>query len=333
MPPPRRSRFVPQLRAPLVAGLSVLAVVAAVVVLAPEPEPEPALQLVALAPDGAFRDTLVVPATLRDTTPRGAPRVPLVLGVRNTGAAAARPDTVSLSLPARYRLEATGPALAGRVEAGSPLATYTMATGLTGPVAPGRLPELLPSVDTVWLEVAVPRYYCVALGDSVPELIPASAPPVATLSDVRIFYSFSGGDLDRRRTGTLTVRLDPSLLELPEAAAPPRFPVRMDTALATPDVGELRPAGTKRAQCGEPQAPMELGSTLWLTDVDGRVIELEYGGVVRKRLYDLDADGVVERESWDGDGDGTFESTRRARLPLPAFLIPAGALAPDSLRR
>ena len=333
MPAPRRSRFLPQLGAPLVVGLSVLAVVVAVVVLAPEPEPEPALQLVALAPDGAFRDTLVAPATLRDTTPRGATRVPLVLGVRNTGAAPARPDTVTLSLPARYRLEVPGRVLVGRVEAGSPLATYTTATGLTGPVAPGRLPELLPSVDTVWLEVAVPRYYCVALGDSVPELIPAPAPPPATLSDVRIFYSFAGGDLDRRRTGTLTVHLDPSLVELPEASPPPTFPVRMDTALATPDVGELRHAGTKRAECGEPQAPMELGSTLWLTEGEGRVIELEYGGAVRKRLYDLDADGVVERESWDADGDGVFESTRRARLPTPAFLIPAGALPPDSLQR
>ena len=325
MPPPDRSAHVPDLR-PWAVGTAVLALVAAIILLAPPPEPEPPLQLVALGADGTFTDTLVVlesvPGTGRDRT---TTRVPLILGVRNTGDRAGRPEQLSLSLPARHRLRVTGADPEIVVQAGSPLATYTLPTGLTSPVAPGRLPELLPSADTVWLDVVVPRFYCVALDDSVPELIPAPTAPVETRREIRIFYSFVGGDLERRRTGTLTVQLDSSLVAVEPVARPPSYPVRIDTARASPDVGPLRLAGRRQSRCGEPQRPMELVSALRLTADGGRVLELEYGGLVRKRLYDLDADGVVERESWDADGDGTFEATRRARLPIPEFLMPEPA--------
>ena len=88
---------------------------------------------------------------------------------------------------------------------------------------------------------------------------------------------------------------------------------------------------------------MELLSTIWETPSGGRFIALDYGGKVRKHLYDLDRDGVIERESWDPDGDGVYEATRRASLPIPAFLLPEtpshydmarlDSLPPDSLAR
>jgi hypothetical protein len=171
--------------------------------------------------------------------------------------------------------------------------------------------------------VLIPRYHCVAPADSVPELIAASRPPLSTVSDVRIFYSFEGEEMVQRRTGTLTVRLDTTLLAVEMPDPPPSFPVVQDPALASPEVGELRMAGRRLSQCGEPPDPLELWSTLWLTERGGRIITLEHGGVIRKRLYDLDGDGVIERESWDADGDGIFEATRRARLPIPRFLLPA----------
>lgn len=328
----RRSSLVSRFDRRWLIGAAVLVALVLAVRLMPRPAPEPPLHLVALGPDGTFHDTLDVPASWRDTATDAAVRVPLVLGVRNTGARPARPARLSLSLPVRYRLVDPGARLGAELQAGSPLVTYTVDTEL-GPVEPGRLPTLLPGLDTVWLEVLIPAYHCVILGDSVPELLPAAPPPVATMSDVRMFYSFEGGDLAQRRTGTLSVRLDTSLLAVEMPPPPPSFPVVTDTAQATPDVGELRYAGSRVTQCGGPQNPLEIRSTLWLTPTGGRVLLLAHGGTVRKRLYDLDGDGVLERESWDADGDGTFESTRQARLRLPDDLMPveiapAGTVAP-----
>ena len=293
----------------------------------PRAAPEPPLHLVALGPDGTFRDTLEVPASWRDTTIDAAVAVPLVLGVRNGGERAARPERLSLGVPVQYRLADRDGRLDGVLHAGSPLVTYTVETGLT-PVEPGRLPALIPALDTIWLEVMIPAFHCVALGDSVPELIPARPPPVATLREVRIFFSFEGGDLSQRRTGTFTVRLDTALLDVEMPPTPPSFPVVRDTALASPAVGELRFAGSRPVECGGPQSPLVLRSTLWRTQDGGRVIVLTFGGAVRKRLYDLDGDGVIERESWDADGDGAFESTRSAQLPIPEMLLPVGRSAP-----
>ena len=308
--------------------LIVLAVILAVVVvqLLPRSEPEPPLHLVALGPEGTFRDTLEVPASWRDTT-GAAVAVPLLLGVRNRGQRAARPERLSLGVPVQYRLADRDGRLEGVLDAGSPLVTYTVDTGLA-PVEPGRLPALIPALDTIWLEVIIPAFHCVALGDSVPELIPAAPPPVSTLREVRIFFSFEGGDLSRRRTGTLTVRLDTALLDVELPPAPPSFPVVRDPEQASPPVGELRFAGSRPVECGGPQSPLVLRSTLWRTQEGGRVILLTYGDAVRKRLYDLDGDGVIERESWDADGDGTFEATRRARLPIPEMLLPVGRSVP-----
>lgn len=317
------SRLVPRFNRRWLIGLVLVAVGIVVVRSMPTPVHEPPLDLVALGPDGGFRDTLDVPASWMDTatTAGGVMRVPLVLGVRNTGERSGRPERLFMSLPLQYRLTGTAGPLDAALEVGTPLVNYSLATGL-GPVEPGRLPALLPAHDTLWLELLIPRFYCVAVADSVPEFIPAPPPAPATLSEVRIFYSFEGGDLTQRRTGTLRVRLDTTMLALETREPPPTFPVVMDSALASPPLGELRLAGRRISQCGEPPDPLELRSTLWLTARGGRVIDVEYAGKVRKRLYDLEGDGIIERESWDADGDGTFEATREARLPTPEFLFP-----------
>lgn len=291
--------------------------------------PAPPLHLLALGPEGQFRDTLLVPASWGDTattTPGADVRVPLILAVRNAGTRPVRPGRLSLSVPLRYRVTGSGgQELETRVEPGSPLVSYAFDPDLA-PVEPQRLPSMLQAHDTLWLEVIIPSYYCVALADSIPEFVPAPPPPLRTLGEVRIFYAFSEGDLEVRRTGTLLVRMDTTLLDVAVPSSPPSFPMQADPAIAGPELGTLAYAGSRRSMCGEPEAPMELLSTVWETADGGRFITLDYGGTVRKHLYDLDRDGVIERESWDPDGDGTFEATRQARLELPEFLLP---LAPD----
>ncbi|HEX9108821.1 MAG TPA: hypothetical protein VF832_16360, partial [Longimicrobiales bacterium] len=133
----------------------------------------PELELVALDANGLFQDTISLPREWADTTFRGAygagARVPLVFGVRNVGDAEGGARALNLSLPARYRLElGDGRELPHQLSAGNPLIRYTIA-GPFPPIQPGRLPSVLPSVDTVWLEPVVPQLYCVSVGDSIPE--------------------------------------------------------------------------------------------------------------------------------------------------------------------
>lgn len=280
------------------------------------------LELVALGPGGGFRDTLDVPADWQDATaPPRVVRVPLVLGVRNMGQTPTRPDQLSLILPARYRLTSGEQRLEPVAQSGSPLVTYTLPTGLA-PVEPGRLPTLLPALDTLWLELSLPAYHCIALADSVPELLPATRPDLSTLADVRIFFAFQGGDPPQRSAGTLTIRLDTAILDYPVAAPPPAYPVVMDPVLATPDLGRLTLVGRRAVPCGKAGHEVELTSTVWRGVGGRRMITLEEDGVVRKRFYDVNGDGIIDRESWDPDGDGTFEATRLARLRVPDLLLP-----------
>lgn len=307
----------------------------------------PPLELVALGPDGNFSGAVAVPASWGDTTttaPDAVSRVPLVLAVRNPGLDPLTPEQLELSLPLRYRLTTRGgEELPSRTEPASPLVTYTLEPRL-GAVQPRRLPAILPAHDTIWLEVTIPSYYCVAVADSIPDFVVAPEPPLASFSDVRIFYSFSGQELKDRHTGLLAVRLDTTLLQKELPPQPPSFPMVSSVEEAQPELGPLADGGSRTARCGEPGAPMELLSTIWETPEGGRFIALDYGGKVRKHLFDLDGDGVIERESWDPDGDGEFDATRRASLPIPDFLLPLSratgydmarldSLPPDSLER
>jgi hypothetical protein len=306
-------------------GLVVLGLVIAAATFVRWGSPRAELEVMALGPDGQFHDTLDIPADWGDTetaTTDAVVRFPLILGVRNTGLGEERPGRLVLAVPLRYRL--TGPAgepLDGRIDPTTPLITYRLDPRL-GPIQPGVLPTLLPAYETLWIEAVVPRYYCVALAGAIPEFVPAPPPPLAAMREVRIFYALEGGDMAERSTGTLTIRLDTTLMAIAMPQQPPTFPMEADPGLARPDLGPLRYVGSREVRCGEPEAPMELLSTVWENEAGARLITLDYGGEVRKHLFDLDGDGVIDRESWDPEGDGRFTATRRARLPTPEFLLP-----------
>lgn len=301
-------------------------VVALLYLFVPRGPSGPLLELVALNPDGRYHPRLRVPRVWMDTTglASGAVvRVPLVLGVRNVGGTAAQPTRLELSVPARYRLaRKDGRPLHGHLSQGSPLVRYELAIPFP-PVEPSGRTLSLPVLDTVWLEPIVPSFYCVALADSVPEFVPAPPAPVEAIARVQIFYSFSGEDMEERQTGLLGVELDPAMLEQEIPEAPPVFPAQYrEPAAPRPELGALRYIGSRQAFCGEPEAPIELLSTLWETPSGGRFFVLDHGGAPRKYLFDMDRDGIIEREMWDPDGDGDFEATREARIPIPPFLMP-----------
>lgn len=287
--------------------------------------PPAELELLVLGPDGQFHQALDVPSDWGDTTTTttdAVVRFPLMLGVRNSGVTDARPGRLVLALPLRYRLtDSGGQELAGRIDPATPLITYTLDLEL-GRLEPGLLPAMLPAHETLWVEAVVPRYYCVALVGSIPEFVPAPPPPLAAMSEVRIFYALEGGDMARRQTGTLSIRLDTTLMAVAMPEQPPAFPTEADPELARPDLGPLHYVGSREVRCGEPEAPMEILSTVWETEAGARLITLDYGGAVRKHLFDLNGDGIIDRESWDPEGDGRFTATRRARLHTPEFLLP-----------
>lgn len=308
----------------------------------------PELQLVALDANGLFQDSIALPREWADTTYRGAygatARVPLVFAVRNVGVVPGSARGLHLSVPSRYRLElANGRELPHELSAGNPLIRYTI-DGPFPAVPPGRLPAVLPSLDTVWLEPVVPQLYCVSLGDSVPEFIPAAAPEPNLLARVAIFYSFDT-NAPGRQAGLLQVRLDPSLVTRPPAPPPPSFPtLTREPAWPLPAMGQLRRVAMADARCGPPESPMEVQSTIWQGDTGARLIVLTYGGKPRKYLFDLNHDSLVDMEMWDASGRGRFDAEREARYPIPSFLLPPpgpppfnpavfAGLTPDSMAR
>lgn len=306
--------------------------------------PGPDLRLVAIGEGGEFRDSVAIPAAwAAPAMPRSGAvaRFPLILGVVNEGPRPASPTRLALSLPARYRLVPSNRSAVRYHEPGSPLARYLFAIS-PGLLRAGRLPSLLPGLDTLWIEPILPDYDCTVLADSVPEFIAAPAIDAATLARIRIFYRFGGGGLrGPDQTGLLEVQLDPAQLDRPAPPPPPSFPVSVSPdGIRLPDLGQLKDAGSRLTECGEPESPYRLLSTVWETPAGGRMIVLEFGGVPRKYLLDLNRDSIVEYEMWDPDGDGTFEIGRQARFPIPAYLIPEpppppvvpDSLLPDSLR-
>src|SRR5690606_5611028 len=157
-------------------------------------------ELVALNADGALEQSIAVPAAWADTlyaAPGIAARVPPVLRVRNSGREPARPQPLETSAPSPVHfIRPDGRPLQGYAVAGSPLIRYELSGGFPV-VQPGRMPTLLPALDTLWLELVVPAFYCMTLSDSVPEFVPAPQPDPAAVSRVQIFYSFEG-DEDRK---------------------------------------------------------------------------------------------------------------------------------------
>lgn len=285
-----------------------------------------ALELVALGGDGQFQASVQIPPDWMDTSDSelgAVARVPLVLAVVNSGGRAAQPEHLELSVPLRLRLAtAQGKPLPGRLAAGSPLVRYELTPSFPS-IEPGRLPTLVPAMDTLWLELVVPNFYCIALSDSVPDFVPAPVPDAESLSRITIFYSFGGGELDHRQTGLLRVQVDPGLLQREVPPPPPVFKTELRRPeMPLPPMGALRYVGSRHAFCGAPEAPIEILSTLWETPEGGRFFVLDHGGAPRKYLFDLNRDGIVELEMWDPDGEGRFVARRAAQFPIPAFLMP-----------
>lgn len=292
----------------------------------------PALQLVALGGDGKFQESIQIPPDWTDTSDSelgAVARVPLVLAVVNSGGRAARPEYLELSVPLRLRLaDARGRPLPGRLAVGNPLVRYELTAPFPA-IEPGRLPTIVPAIDTLWLELVVPNFDCIALSDSVPDFVPAPVPDAESLSRITIFYSFGGGELDRRQTGLLRVQVDPNVLRREVPPPPPVFKTELRRPeMPLPPMGALNYVGSRRAFCGAPEAPIEILSTLWETPEGGRFFVLDHGGAPRKYLFDLDRDGIVELEMWDPDGEGRFVARRAARYPIPAFLMPPTAPPP-----
>jgi hypothetical protein len=318
-------RFVPRFDPRWLIPVAVVGVVLAATTFLRVTSPAAELELLAVGPDGQFHHILDVPPDWSDTetvTPDAVARFPLILGVRNVGYANARPGRLILSVPARYRItDAWGEQLPTAYDPASPLVSYLIYPRLET-VEPGRLPTLLPAHETLWVEAVVPRYYCVELAQAIPEFVAAPPPPLQAMSEIVLFYAFQDGDLDRRQTGTLTLRVDTTLLAVTMPEQPPTFPMHTDPQQAWPDLGPLQYVGTTDIRCGEPEAPMEMVSTVWETDGGARVITLSYDGAVRKYLFDANGDGIIDRESWDPEGYGRFTATRRAHFPIPSFLLP-----------
>lgn len=295
------------------------------------------LRLVALRPDGSFTQTVSAGITEpvdadsgAVAAPQGRPgAVPLVLAVANAGTGSGRPERLVLAMPRWYRLVEPGPNVRQEQVPGEPLHRYVI-DGDFPTIQHGRVPTLLPGVDTLWLEPFVPDYYCTSDSDSVPQLIPSARPDSAGILPVRIFYSFEGAELRRRQTGLLTVQVEGGAFSRSGPADDPSAaPVQLQLPEAPrPEMGALVDGGSRTAECGPPGDPMTVYSRLWLTADSGRMISVHFGGQPRKEFYDLDRDSVIELEMWDPDGDGRMEAWRRLRLPIPEYLLPEPPPAP-----
>jgi hypothetical protein len=340
-------RFTPRFDFRWVVGLILAGIIVAGLAFVRWTQPGPILELLVLGPDGQFHERLEVPSAWSDTTtvtPDGVARFRIIFGLRNSGFTTGYPHRLFLSIPARYRLVGPGgEALDGVADPTSPLIRYELDPRL-GEVEPQRLPVLLPAFESLWLEAIVPRYYCVEVADSIPDFVPAPPPPLNAMSQVRLLYVLEDSTVEERWSGTIALQLDTSLMVVPMPARPPTFGMEVNPELAQPDLGPLVEAGRREVQCGEPEAPMHMVSTIWEAESGARLITLEYGGEVRKHLYDLNGDGVIDRESWDPEGRGRFTATRRAQLPIPDFLLPPPTgvrydmaafddIPPDSLAR
>ena len=311
------------------AGI-VLAAIAAIIVIAlawvGSAQPSvAALELVALDASGRFSDSLGVDAV---EAPAG-PRFPLVLAVRNVGETPAAPDSLYLSLPIRFRLEdKAGESLPSRHGPGSPLARYGIPLG-AATVQPGAQPAVLPGVDTLWIAPWLPDYYCVLGPAGVPDFVPAPEYDPSRLAEVLVFYGFDTRS-GPRQTGLLRLHLPPAALRARAGPALPMFPTeRIGPGAPLPELPALFEIGARAETCSDPDQALVLRSVLWETPDGGRVIALHHDSIARKRLYDLDRDSIVELVIWDADGDGVFDARRRARFPIPRWLLPRVAAAAD----
>lgn len=313
--PAQRARSGPW-RGPAVLLLIVGAAIAAVLWVDPF-RPIPAELRLALAGPAAAR-----PGVLANAGQPGEARFPLVLVLENRGGRVARPIAVDLSVPAAFRISSSRGPLARAAVPGDPLVRYHLPVP-EREVAPDAPAQPLVPGDTLWLEAPLPDYHCVVQADSVPEFVPAPAVSAAALADVPVYYSFADAAYRGRDAGLLEVRLDSAALVIRPAPLPPGYPTQVrEPEVPRPELGLLRGMGTRRAECGDPQQPLELFTVTWETAGGGRFLVVYVNGAPRKQLFDLDRDSIIELELSDPDADGRFETRREARYAIPPFLLP-----------
>jgi hypothetical protein len=261
----------------------------------------------------------------------GVLRFPVPLAVRNVGAREGEPRRLVLSVPARYRVVTPRGRLTGEVTPGVPLRRYIVELQ-PAIIEPGERPQQLRGLESIWLEPDLPSYYCNTLGYDIPEFIPAPRHDAASISEVRIFYSFVTRGTRERSAGLLTVNVDPAQLQVSPAEMPPTFPtVFEEQEVRTPDLGRLRFGGARTAWCGDPEQPMELYTVRWDAQGGARLYAIHVHGNARKLLWDMNGDGIIDMEAWDVDGDGEFEARRQARYAVPEFLEPLPPRDPELL--
>lgn len=301
------------------------------------------LQLVAMRPDGTFAQKVDAAALMAarpagaDSATPGAQRsrgVPLVLAVANAGVRSGRPERLVLALPRWYRMTTTAPVLRHEIVPDEPLQRYVLEVEFPV-IESGRVPTLLPSVDTLWLEPYVPDYWCTADADSIPQLIASTPPDTSGIVPVQIFWSFEGETVDQRQTGLLTVDLPGTMFRAGAPVDITQSPVQMGVPEALrPVMAGLVEGGSRHSECGPPGDPMRLFSALWVTPGGGRMISVHYGGLPRKEYYDLNRDSIIELEMWDPDGDGEMEAWRELRVAIPDWMMPQDPItAADSIAR
>lgn len=284
-----------------------------------------ALELLALDSRGRFATVADLTTTEPDTAPllgTGVPRLPLVLALHNNGNRPGRIRFLDLYVPAFLLLyDAKGQPIAREREGGNPLAHYRFEMP-RDPIEAGGLPVVLHGHERLFLESTISPYVCVMTEDGVPDFRAAPRYDPVLLSNIEIFYSLSEGNKRERSTGLLTLRIDPRLMRADSMPEPPVFPtlVRGDTAAL--DTSQLRRLGVREASCGEVDVPLTIQSISYATPVGGRVFAITHAGATRKYLFDTDGDSVIDAEVWDPDRDGTFDAARRARFPIPPFLLP-----------
>jgi hypothetical protein len=312
--------------------LVVAALVGVAYWLGPLRTPPPALELLIVDGDQAVADIAV--RGERDPE-SGAIRYALPLAVRNAGFQTGRPQTLTFSVPGRYRLSTAQGPLDSEVTPGVPLRRYVLTVAAPA-LRPGEPPQRLPGLETIWLEPDLPDWYCID-NNGVPEFIPAPVYDATALAEVRIFYSLALRRPEERSTGVLTVRVDPEQLSRTAVAMPPTFSTTLDDFdTAPPDLGPLQYSGERRVYCGDPEQPMELFTVTWQTTGGARFYVIYVHDRPRKHLYDMNGDGTVDLEIWDADGDGRFTARREARFPVPEFLQPRqrpamALLTPDTV--
>lgn len=305
------------------------ALIAAAFWIGPQPAPPAQLQLLALTAEDKYAAevTFDVTTAARSRTPGSSVRFPLVLGVHNVGESRARPVLLYLSVPASFRLlDGSGSPLPIQRTAGNPLVRHRLEL-VPESIEPGGSARVLGPADTLWLEPALPDYYCTLTSEHIPEFVPAPAYDAGSLSRVDIFYSFQVRS-KARQSGLLALNIDPTLLVMDRPPMPTYFETsHHEPAAPLPELGPLVLAGSRTENCGDADQSSELHSVLWETAEGGRFFVVYHDGAPRKYLFDLDQDGVIEREVWDAEGDGRFTASRETRFRTPSLLLPIPSYA------